>query len=82
MGNSFSDDGMEREPSEAELLDEGSISSEEEGFMRGYSDDGEVPTCDECGEAIRESKVVKLIDGETRTFCCEGCSQDFEESLG
>ena len=28
----------EKDPSGEELLDEGSISSEEEAFMRGYSD--------------------------------------------
>jgi hypothetical protein len=76
------EDVNEHEPSEGELLDEGTISAEEEGFMRGYSEDEEVPTCDECGIAMRENKITKLIDGETRCFCSKDCAQDFEDSMG
>jgi len=75
------DDKSEREPTEQELLDEGSISAQEEAFMRGYSDDEETITCAECDAAIREKPITKVIDGETCHFCSKECVQDFEESM-
>ncbi len=82
MENTVFDSGSEKEPSEDELLDEGSISAGEEAFMRGYSDEGETITCAECGVAIRSKPLAKEIDGETHHFCSKDCIQEFEESLG
>ena len=71
----------EKDPSGEQLLDEGSISSEEEAFMRGYSDEDEVITCSECGSALREKKIIKEFEGERHLFCCADCAKDFEEGL-
>lgn len=82
MESTTFDSGTEKEPSEEELLDEGSISAEEEAFIRGYSDEEEITTCDECGVAIQGKSFTKAVDGETHNFCSEECAQEFEESLG
>jgi len=71
----------EKDPSGEQLLDEGSISSEEEAFMRGYSDEEEVATCSECGSALRETKITKSFEGEAQHFCCKDCAQEYEEGL-
>lgn len=76
------DNSLERDASEEELLDEGSISAEEEAFMRGYSDDEEISTCEECGAALGKKVVKKEIDGETHRFCSELCAKEYEESIG
>jgi hypothetical protein len=78
----FDDKANNGEPTEEELLDEGSISPEEEAFMRGYSDEEEVITCDECGVAIRKKPLNKKIDGENYRFCSKECAEDFKEGLG
>ena len=72
----------EKDLSEGEQLDEGSISVEEEAFMRGYSDEEEVATCAECGIAIKGEHLSKEVDGETHKFCSKDCIREFEESLG
>ena len=64
-----------------DLVNDDAMTAEEEGFMRGYSEDEKIPTCDECGIAVRENKVTKVIDGETHAFCSEDCAQDFEDSM-
>lgn len=66
---------------EEELLEEGSISSEEEAFMRGYEDEEEEVTCDECGTAIRGKKIKKKVEGEIYHFCSKDCAEEFEENL-
>ena len=71
----------EKDPSGEQLLDEGSISSEEEAFMRGYSDEEEVQACSECGNALRETKIVKNFEGQNHTFCCEDCAKEYAEGL-
>lgn len=71
----------EKDPSGEQLLDEGSISSEEEAFMRGYSDEDEVVACAECGTALREKVVIKSFEGEKYKFCCEDCAKEYEEGL-
>lgn len=82
MENAVFDSGSEKEPSEDELLDEGSISAGEEAFMRGYSDEEETVTCAECGVAIRGKSLIKEVDGENHNFCSEGCAKEFEEGVG
>ncbi|MBT4651204.1 TRASH domain-containing protein [Candidatus Woesearchaeota archaeon] len=67
------------DPSEAQLLEEGGISPEEEAFMRGYSGDEDAAECDECGSTIKEKKVIKDIGGESYRFCCEDCAKEFAE---
>lgn len=61
--------------------EDGTISSEEEAFIQGYSEEEEVITCDECGVALRGDFIKKSFDGETHRFCSPGCTKEFEESL-
>ncbi len=61
----------------------GTDASDEEDFLKCYSDDEEVIECAECGVAVREEKkVVRDIDGEKYVFCSKECAEEFEESTG
>lgn len=61
-------------PSEEEETDD--------GFMDGYSDEGEVQECAECGSAVREAKkIVASIEGEEYTFCSKACAEEFKETF-
>lgn len=55
---------------------------EDDDFMQGYAEEEEIPTCAECGVALRGKKVSKTIEGEKHLFCSKDCAKDFEESLG
>ena len=81
MENMVFNENMDKDPSGEQLLDEGEISAEEEGFMKGYSDVGETPTCEECGAALRETKIIKEIEGENHRFCSEICAKEYAEGL-
>ncbi|MBR9683214.1 hypothetical protein GOV03_01620 [Candidatus Woesearchaeota archaeon] len=82
MGNMVFEGEADRDPSEEELLDEDGISTEEEAFMRGYSDEDEEVTCAECGIAIQGEHLTKEISGENHKFCSKDCVQEFEEGMG
>jgi len=69
------------DPNEEDLLAEDGISSEEEGFMRGYSDEEEVVTCEECGVALKDKPVSKVFNGDKHKFCSKECAEDYEDSL-
>ena len=71
----------EQDATDQQMLDQGAMDSNEEGFMRGYSEEEEVPECDECGSAIRESKVVVAVGGEEHVFCSHTCAEEFAESV-
>jgi hypothetical protein len=71
----------DKDLNEEQLLDAGAMSDEEEGFVKGYNDEGEIEECEECGKAIAEEKVVKTIAGEKHIFCCDDCVKEFEESI-
>ena len=81
MENMLFEESPDKDPSGEEMLEDGGISAEEEGFMKGYSDEEEVPTCEECGAALREKKVIKEINGENHGFCSELCAKEFAESI-
>lgn len=66
---------------EEELLEEGSISAEEEGFLRGYAHEEKIIVCDECGLAIHGKPLFKTIEKETYCFCSQECVKEFEENL-
>jgi len=72
----------ERDPTGEELLEDGEISPEEEAFMKGYSEEEEVPVCEECRMAIRKNPVFKTIGGEKHQFCSEECAEEYADSLG
>lgn len=61
--------------------EDGEISSEEEGFLKGFEDEEETIECAECGSAIHEESVEKVIDGESMTFCSSVCAEDYADSL-
>ncbi|MBI2151112.1 hypothetical protein HYU21_00070 [Candidatus Woesearchaeota archaeon] len=71
------------EPVEEDVEAEGgSLDSQDEGFIKGYSEEEEVSECAECGGAVKEEKkVTKEIEGETFTFCSNECAKDFEEGI-
>ncbi|MBI2572508.1 hypothetical protein HYV86_01500 [Candidatus Woesearchaeota archaeon] len=63
-------------------VEEDEISSQEDGFMRGYNDEEVSKECAECGAAVQEEKaILKEIEGENYTFCSRTCAQDFEDSM-
>jgi hypothetical protein len=77
----YSSDGEHDETGE-QLLDAGAVSDEEEGFMKGYTEDEEVEECAECEAAIEpEKKVVRTIQGEKYKFCSKECADEFEEGV-
>ncbi len=80
MDNIIFDDGIEEREDEGTVEDD-MISSEEEGFLRGYEEEEEVLTCEECGVAIHGTPCVKVIAGETHRFCSEECAEEFAESI-
>lgn len=72
----FDDENSER------IVEQEGLETPEEGFMKGYSDDGKVEECVECGSAVEEEeKVVREIDGEALVFCSKACADEFEDSL-
>lgn len=79
MESMIFDAGPDEETPEDEFSED---EDEEKEFMRGYAEEDEVVTCEECGVAIRGKPLVKTIDGEKYMFCSQECAQEFEESLG
>ena len=71
----------EEESTETFSAEDGEISSEEEGFLKGFEDEEEAEECAECGSAMHEEIVRRVIDGESVKFCCAACATDYEESL-
>ena len=57
--------------------------TDDEGFMKGYTNDEEVEECAECGAAIKDKKkkVTREMEGEEYPFCSKSCADDFEESM-
>ncbi len=67
---------------EKSTVEEGSLNSSEEAFMKGYDDEEKIPECEECGSRIDEEQILKVeIDGEEHIFCTKVCAQEYEESL-
>ncbi len=75
-------DGEETTTTETFSTEDGEISSEEEGFLKGFEDEEEAIECAECGSAIHEDIVKKVIDGETMNFCNTACAEDYVDSMG
>lgn len=62
-------------------IEQGGLSSTEEGFMKGYLDEDEIKECSECGTALRNSVIAKEIEGEELYFCSRSCVEEYKESL-
>ena len=75
----YSNDGENAEQKFS--AEDGEISSEEEGFIKGFEDEEEAEECAECGSAMHEETVSKVIDGESVKFCSNACAVDYEESI-
>ena len=72
----------EQDATEGQLVEQGGMDSNEEAFMKGYTEDDVVIECAECGGAVTEEKrVIEEIDGEKQVFCCADCAKEFKESL-
>ena len=66
---------------ESQVIEQGGLSSTEEGFMKGYMDEEEVRECSECGTALTNSSIEKEVDGEDLGFCSKSCVQEYQEGL-
>lgn len=75
------DDEPLKEPEPEGTTEEGTVSSEEEAFMQGYSEEEKIVTCDECGVAIHGTPLTKTIDGENHRFCSKECAKEFAEGV-
>jgi len=75
--------GGEEESKEKQVIEQGGLSSSEEGFMQGYMDDEEIPECAECGGALENDKnpILRDVDDEKLNFCSSSCADEFEESV-
>ncbi len=69
-------DELDKESQEEEDLDD----PFDEGIIKGYEAEEELPECAECGEVIRGKPVQKTMEGEKFNFCSKDCHTDFEES--
>ncbi|MFO8016446.1 MAG: hypothetical protein R6U32_05055 [Candidatus Woesearchaeota archaeon] len=78
MGNKeddvYSDEGRE------DLVENGEITSIEQGFMEGAELDGQQAKCANCGQMLTPGNTIeKQMEGETKWFCSEECVQRYEE---
>jgi len=62
---------------EAEESDE--IDEVEEGFMKGYEEEGSMAECANCKKILTDEVVEQELDGELRRFCSEECAEKFEK---
>ncbi len=71
------EDELSTKEEETEALEE------EDGFVKGYSEEEDVDECAECGKALNSEakKLTKEIESEKYVFCSKDCAKDFEESL-
>lgn len=64
-----------------DLVEDGEISPEEEGFMQGYHQEDKEASCAYCHKIILDpdEAIHKEIDGETYLFCSNFCYEHFKE---
>lgn len=73
------DEDVYDEEGREELEDEDEISPDEEGFMKGYEEDGKMAMCANCRKMFIEDFIEKEIDGEIYRFCSEKCTEKFKK---
>ncbi len=54
---------------------------DENSFMEGYNEEDPLE-CEECGSAIRDKSLSRMVNNETYHFCSEACAEEFLESMG
>lgn len=69
----YEDKGSEK------LEEDGVITNEDEGFMKGAAKDGEDANCRQCGKVLVNDLVEKEINSEVMRFCCDECLNKYEE---
>lgn len=64
-----------------ELVADGEMSPEEEGFMEGAEGDGEDAKCAHCGAILMDAEHTfeREIDGKIHRFCSEHHAEEYEE---
>ncbi len=69
------------EESRSELVEDGEMSPEEEGFMEGFEGEGRKIVCAKCKKIIIDPDVAieAEINNEEYMFCSEECYQSFKE---
>jgi len=67
--------------SRAELVEDGEMSPEEEGFMEGFNEESKKITCAECKQIIIDSNdaIQAEIDNEELLFCSEECYSKYKK---
>jgi hypothetical protein len=73
------DEDVYEEEGREELEEDAEISAEEEGFMKGYEEDGKMAMCAKCGKIFKKDFVEKEIDGEVYRFCSGHCAEAFKK---
>jgi YHS domain-containing protein len=68
------------ENSRSELVEDGEMSPEEEGFMEGFEGDGRQIACAECKRIIidPDDAIETEINNEMYLFCSEECYAKFK----
>ena len=68
------------ENSREELVEDGEMTPEEEGFMAGFEGDDHKVSCAECKKVIvdRDDAIEAVIDGETLLFCSDECYVNYK----
>lgn len=73
-------EGIYTEEGREDLTENDEISPQEEAFMEGAEDRGELQSCSECGKQIgddKEAVVEREIDGEIKYFCSEEHAENY-----
>ena len=59
--------------------EEDEITNVDEGFMKGYQEDGKMANCQNCKKVLEAEVVERDYEGETYRFCSEECATKFDE---
>lgn len=66
------------------LMEDDEISPDEEAFMEGAEEKGELGTCVQCGKPLDQDDRSKIkekeYDGEIKWFCSDKCIKKFEKN--
>ena len=80
MGKDDSEDDIYEDAGMEEALEEEEIDDLEEGFMRGYEEEG-ISICPVCKKIVEDFDDVAEVEYERKTlsFCSERCASKFRK---
>ena len=74
------DDDIYGEEGLEEAMEADEIDDVEEGFMKGYDDEGDLMKCAKCKRLVSEETAVeKEVNNETYIFCSPQCAKNFKK---